>query len=282
MRHERFIPDQSAATAREQTYVVIIAVLAALLIAASNVGQTTGASLLAAYVYWIVRVAIEGTLFLLVRDAVDRYFAGRQPVWVIAAAAIGLSLVPFVLAITALDIILGYPELGAENAAAVPATKLWEFAKELFYLLDNHVFLCSLLTIPRLLLGHGSETAPPARAALAGEANPSSKITMFAELDPPLKGAVLWAEAQEHYVRLTTSEESRMLLNRFKDVLRDLPSDTGIQVHRSHWVSIDGIKDVFREGPNLRIRLQTNDVVPVSRSYRAATERRLKEADLLA
>ena len=267
---------------REQTAVWVIALLAALLIAASNVGPLSGATLFGGYAYWIVRIGIEGTLFILVRDALERTRFDAYPDWMRTAAAILISLIPFVLAITALDIILGYPELGIENAATVPSTKITAFGLELIYLFDNHVFLCLLLSLPRYVL------APAMAPRIADEpdapelANPmSTRTTMFTELDPPLRGELLWAEAQEHYVRLTTAEETRMVLNRFADVLRDLPEDAGIQVHRSHWVSIDAIAEAFREGANLRLRLRTEDIVPVSRSYRAATERLLKQAQLL-
>ena len=268
---------------KEQSYTAITAIVAALLIAASNVGQTSSASLLGGYSYWIVRIAIEGALFIMVRDSVERLFGGSQPDWMVFIAAVLLSLVPFVLAITTFDIVLGYPELGAVNPAAVPASKVREFGLELIYLLDNHVFLCVLLTIPRLLLGNAHSVDQNADTILdATELSRPTRATMFTELEPPLKGELLWAEAQEHYVRLTTSEESRMVLHRFADVLRDLSDDDGIRVHRSHWVSINAVREVFRDGANLRIRLLTDDVVPVSRSYRALTERRLKEAELLA
>ena len=271
---------------REQTAVWGIALLAALLIAASNVGQISGATLIGGYAYWIVRIGIEGALFVLVRDALDRsgleVFPPWGHMWGRIAAAILISLVPFVLAITAFDIILGYPELGIENAANVPSTKLTAFAFELIYLFDNHVFLCLLLSLPRFLL------APVASSLTADDTEApavpkpiAARATMFTELDPPLRGELLWAEAQEHYVRLTTAEETRMVLNRFADVLRDLPEDAGIQVHRSHWVAIDAIAEAFREGANLRLRLRTEDIVPVSRSYRATTERLLKQARLM-
>lgn len=280
MRHERSSRSGSAAATRERNFTVIIAILAAMLLASSNLSQPSNASVLGGYAYWVVRIAIESAFFILVRDAIERNLAGTQPGWKIAGTAILVSLVPFVLAITALDIVLGYPELGAENPAAEPSFKLKEFGMELIFLLDNHVALCILLTIPRLLLENERNRNVDAPELPAPA--PPSRATMFTELDPPLKGELLWAEAQEHYVRLTTSEETRMVLIRFADVLRDLPDDWGIQAHRSHWVSIKAVKEVFREGANLRLRLQTNDVVPVCRTYRAATEQRLKEAQLMA
>ena len=262
---------------KEQKFVLLIGALAALLLAASGFGQTSDSSLPGRYVYWLVRIAIEGALFILVRDAVERYFDGGRPAWMVIGIAILISLFPFVLAITALDIILGFPELGIENAAAVSSTRLKEFGLELLYLLDNHIFLCILLAVPRYLLASESSRKTELDFASGTDETVPTNGRLLAELDPPLNGDLMWAEAQEHYVRLTTSEETRMVLHRFADVLRGLSDDAGLQVHRSHWVAFDAVSEVFKQGTNLRLRLHTGDIIPVSRSYRAETEKKLKE-----
>ena len=281
MKHERSIQGAPQRAANELHYIAAVAVTAALLIASSRVDHPSSATLIGAYTYWIVRIAIESTFFVLARDALMRSFQKARSAWMIPVAAMLISLVPFVLAITALDIVLGYPELGVVAAAGMPTSKVKEFGFEVWFLLDNHMFLCLLLSIPRLFgldqrldfaaaLNSPQQTAPAIAAPTA----------LLTELDPPLKGELLWAEAQEHYVRFTTSEETRMVLVRFGDVLRSLPESVGIQVHRSHWIAINAIKEAFTEGANLRLRLRTDDTVPVSRSYRAVTEQRLKEANL--
>ena len=76
MKHERTGMSEPAAATKEQTYTVITAILAALLIAASNVGQPNTVSLLGGYAYWVVRIAIESALFILVRDAIEN--GGRE------------------------------------------------------------------------------------------------------------------------------------------------------------------------------------------------------------
>ena len=88
MKHERSGRSEPAAATREQTYTVITAILAALLIAASNTGQPSGTSLLGGYVYWVLRIAIESALFVLVRDAIERSVASTQPIWRTSGAAL--------------------------------------------------------------------------------------------------------------------------------------------------------------------------------------------------
>ncbi|WP_282604219.1 LytTR family DNA-binding domain-containing protein [Pelagibius sp. Alg239-R121] len=305
--HERGL---QAVWRREETYVIAIAVLAALLIAASEVAPNGVApigvtALSGLYAYWLIRLFIETLLFVALRQVIERYLPEPRSFALVTALAIGISLPPFVLAITAFDIVLGYPELGLEAGAAAPASKFTEFGLELLFLSDNHLVLCLLLSLPKIFMARllPSRAEPPSareaeavceipsdtvaaaerraaepRAAEPHAAEPSTagpSTAILSRIDPPLSGEILWAEAQEHYVRLKTTEETRMVLHRFSDILLDLPAQAGIQVHRSHWVAFDAIAEPFKDGANLRLRLQSGEVVPVSRSYRSATEQAL-------
>jgi hypothetical protein len=103
--------------------------------------------------------------------------------------------------------------------------------------------------------------------------------SFLCDLTPRLEGPVLWAEAQEHYVKLTTTDESRMVLHRFSDILRKLSETDGIRVHRSHWVAFDAISETYKEGTNIRIRLKNGETVPISRSYRKILEEALGQRE---
>ena len=261
---------------REETALFAIAALCGVLIAASNVGHVGNASPLTSYAYWLVRILIEAALFVAFRDIIEKFAPQGLSQIAITAIAILTSLFPFVLAITAFDIVLGFPELGLDNNAATTTTKLTEFGLELFYLLDNHVALCLLLSVPRALAIGGPVSRRSERDAAPEAAAP---VSLLQDLTPPLAGVLLWAEAQEHYVRLTTTTETRMVLHRFVDVLRTIPAGEGMRVHRSHWVAFAAISEVVKEGPNLRLKLQTGDMAPVSRSYRKAVEAMLADRD---
>lgn len=273
---------------REETYVIAIALLAAMLIAASNVSPNGTTAIISLYAYWMIRLFIEALLFFALRQVIEHYLPEPRYFTMVTALAILVSLPPFVLAITAFDIVLGYPELGLENAVGgAPASKLAEFGLELLYLSDNHLVFCLLLSLPKIIIsrltppaveaGESVEASAPAPAATAS-APEAPGAAILSRIDPPLAGEILWAEAQEHYVRLKTTEETRMVLQRFSDILLGLPARSGIQVHRSHWVAFDAIAEVFKDGANLRLRLQDGEVIPVSRSYRSTTEQAL-EAD---
>ena len=254
---------------REETQLIAITVLCALLIAASDVGQFRSAGLASLYAYWLMRLLIEAALFVAFREIIEKFAPANTSQVLTCGLAIILSLFPFVLAITTFDIVLGLPELGLQNAAGASSSRVSEFGLELVFLFDNHLFFCLLLCLPRLWLSLA------ARTAQTGTPGASS---FLADLSPPLEGDVLWAEAQEHYVRLTTQAESRLVLYRFSDILRELPEAAGMQVHRSHWISFSAIAASHREGANLRLKLVTGDTVPVSRSFRNRLEEALRRA----
>ena len=295
-------------TRPQTTCVLFLALAAALLLAANQVGQPQGWSLAGVYGYWTGRVLIEAALFMAFADLFSRLPVLRpRPVLTSACAAL-VSLVPFVLSITALDLILGLPELdpsmqmaaptGASiSAAANGSTHVTSFLRELVYLSDNHLALCLLLSAPRVLPALFDWSAPaakdqlaafmpaqptsahenrsPATASTPGETDGSKGYARH--LDQPLSEDLLRVEAQEHYVRLVGQTDSRMLLYRFNDIVAELPPEAGMQVHRSHWVAFAAMDAVSREGGRLFLKLTDGSKIPVSRKYSGAVRDRFPE-----
>lgn len=253
----------------EEFWMAIITVLSALLIAAS---EATGGGLskyLGNYAYWLVRILIEASLFVAVLYATEKVTtpsAARLPLYMISAL---LSLVAFTLAITSFDLILGLPELGLNESEPLPSSRLQAFGLELVYLLDNHIILCVLLLLPRWLLTKNQISKETKQAKLSS--------LFFAAIKPALKGHIYHIEAQEHYVRVVTTSETRMILYRFSDAIREMPDALGMQVHRSHWVAYTSVKNLVRDGQSLKLHLSDNETVPVSRSFRSPVEERFAE-----
>lgn len=261
---------------REELYMALTALLAALLIASSQVTQNIPASLPGTYIYWIVRIAIEALLFFTARQVLEKYLPGTVSFAWMTGMAIVVSHLLFVLSVTAMDIVLGYPELGIGTADSDTQSRIRAFALELLYLSDNHIALCLLLSLPRLALRTAGDPAVhqlPDKDTGVHEQTP----TLLSAIDPPLNGEIIWAEAQEHYVRMTTSNEVRMVLCRFSDIVRELPDDRGMQVHRSHWVAHSAIARAVRDGQSMKLVLASGDSVPVSRSFRSAVETSLEQ-----
>ena len=264
--------------ASEEVTVCAVALLAACILAANGVGGGGLVGWIGGYAYWIARIAIETALFFMALVVIEKYLSERLSQRSIFALAWLVSLVPFTLAITTFDLILGLPELGFNGADGNSVAGLPAFLKELIYLSDNHLALCALVMFPRFLAARmparasDNETVADRLATGADATRQPPPSSFLASIEPPLNGRIIWIEAQEHYIRINTENESRMVLHRFTDAIRELPASAGMQVHRSHWVCFSDIKALKREGQRLRLLLSSGDYVPVSRSYRQQVE----------
>lgn len=268
-----------------QNLLLLIAMTtcAAFLLAANQQTRPDGWNVLSVYGYWFVRISIEATLFFAFFLLVGLIPAlNRRKVAALCLAGLA-SYLPFVLSVTAMDIVLGLPELGSTvGTARGPDPQVGAFLLELGYLLDNHAFLCGLLSLPllaetRMIVSIGKHTnvAQEALETTSEELADGGSLTenlqghasFFESLSPPFTGTLLRAEAQEHYVKLVGTSETRMILYRFSDILRELPQSLGMQVHRSHWIANEAIRKVVRKGNNTRIETQDGMQIPVSRRY---------------
>lgn len=244
----------------EDKTIVIVAALSAFLIASHGTTTVEFGGIVGSYFYWLVRIAIEVAFFIGVWTVITKYGANSLSSLLMFGIAILISHIPFVLTITALDIVLGFPELELDSAAPIGQSRFGVFGLELMYLLDNHIIICLLVSLPRFYI-----------SALEVKSERQSQVssgTFLSTIEPPLLGSVLWVEAQEHYVRITTDQESRMVLARFSDIVRELESQEGMQVHRSHWVARDAIVKQEKVRQGITLFLKTGDTVPVSRSFK--------------
>jgi hypothetical protein len=83
-----------------------------------------------------------------------------------------------------------------------------------------------------------------------------------------LRGAEVWAvEAEDHYLRLHTSQGQDLILLRLADAVDELSGIEGAQVHRSWWVARDAIADARRGDGRATLVLKDGSEVPVSRTY---------------
>jgi hypothetical protein len=81
-------------------------------------------------------------------------------------------------------------------------------------------------------------------------------------------GEILALEAEEHYTKVHTSAGNALLLLRFSDAIAEMEPLSGLQVHRSFWVSHAAVERLERIGRRTVIRLRGGGEIPVSRSYR--------------
>jgi len=118
----------------------------------------------------------------------------------------------------------------------------------------------------RMILSGGPQAPPP-----QGGGGPR----LLDRIDPGLRGRIIRAAVDDHYVLLVTEQGEARLLMRFFDAIAELEGVEGLQVHRSHWVAADAVQETVCEKGRLFLRLTDGSLVPVSRKFRDAVLERL-------
>ncbi len=106
------------------------------------------------------------------------------------------------------------------------------------------------------------------RVQLVQVVGAAARPTKFLERLPfRLREAELYAvEAEDHYLRVRTSQGSDLILLRLSDALAELDGVEGAQTHRSWWVAKAGIADIRRSDGRATLVLKDGAEAPVSRT----------------
>ena len=120
----------------------------------------------------------------------------------------------------------------------------------------------------------GTGYAVPATGPQA-ESNQHSQF--FKRLSPAVGRDVVCLRVSGHYVEVTASGGSDVILMRLADAV-DALGGLGMQVHRSYWASFDHMQRLVRRDGRMLLRLTGGREIPVSRPYlkavRAAVPRK--------
>lgn len=126
------------------------------------------------------------------------------------------------------------------------------------------------------------ETAPEVEQGIAVEAEETpSQIDLQTKLHdrlPPGFPPILALSVEDHYTRVHAVRRSEMVLMPLKEAITLMPEGQGKQVHRSWWAARDAVVSHKREGRDIRLILDGNLEVPVSRTQ----VKNLREAGWLA
>ena len=82
-----------------------------------------------------------------------------------------------------------------------------------------------------------------------------------------LRGKLLSLSVQDHYVEIVTSRGKHLALMQLGDAIKETSGIEGMQIHRSHWVAISGIKSVRKANGKAIVRTLSGKELPVSRTY---------------
>ncbi len=226
------------------------------------------------FVFWALHVAIAlpllyGAQELLGRARVlDRF----SPISLtVTAGALGaLAFTPFAIG---LDALFAAPNDSEDTG---PVLKMWagEFAAFVFPITLVWILLnaraLSKLSVPQMIVDDSSGGEPSLEVS-------DDEREFWTRMPKPLGRNIVAVSAELHYLRVYTTLGDTLILFGFGRSLDVLQRFDGIQIHRSHWVAIDHVTDLVRDGGSLRAKL-TNDIdLPVSRANAKALNERVDE-----
>lgn len=93
-----------------------------------------------------------------------------------------------------------------------------------------------------------------------------SENKFFERIPKHLGRDLISLNSQDHYVKVTTSMGSELILMRLSDAITDLDGLDGIQPHRSWWVAKKHAAQIKTDNGKKIIELSNGDIVPISRS----------------
>lgn len=96
---------------------------------------------------------------------------------------------------------------------------------------------------------------------------PLAPSGLILRLPQELGQNVIALSAEDHYVRVHTPKGNDLVLYRFKDAVREMPEEKGLQVHRSHWISQSAISRFEEAGRGYQVVLNDSIMIPVSQRY---------------
>jgi len=121
-----------------------------------------------------------------------------------------------------------------------------------------------------LILREVLSRAPPPAPPDAGGAGTPPGAAILRRLPLGKRGALIALSAEDHYVAVLTTRGRQLVLMRLSDAIAEAGGIPGLQVHRSHWVALDQVRDAARQGDGAVLTLTDGSRIPVSRARLAA------------
>jgi hypothetical protein len=213
-------------------------------------------------VYWPVGIAgVAFTVILFEQLAMRRLPGGWHPILRIAIGAFAAG--PFAAALLlALDMAYRGEALTAYNIGF-----RWLLVFLIGFpiaLVENYIRPAALARHREAALADAQRAAPEPVPAPAPEPAPEPPL-FLRNLDLDDGQELIRIETQDHYLEVVTSHGGVRILKRMSDALAELNGFPGLQVHRSHWVALDAVDRLEREGRKARVVLKNGDALPVSR-----------------
>ena len=259
-------------------FYVLVPLVTGLIFGVNHSGTARALSTHASVVYWM---GIAFGFFLLLdiasRVCIALLKPWRPPVWVSLLGGSVLAMVAFAPFIQVYSR-EAFALLADPAASYAPPRTVISSDNDLVQLLKFTVVPAYWMGITfvfgRLFgypgyLGEYRPAPAPVSPVLGGAASGAvvERTGIFAEVPARLGLEITSLHAEDHYVRVCTRLGDTLIRYRFNDAVKEAAPLGGVQVHRSHWVTVDSVQDVTTEENGRRLRLKNGMTVPVSRTY---------------
>lgn len=156
-----------------------------------------------------------------------------------------------------------------------------------FFAPQQMMTLSGAVAAVQLLIVYATMTiesaAPSSRVQAPPDASRNSTPAAFPSallnrLPRGIGSDIIALETEDHYLRIHTAGGSALVLMRMADAVAMLDPRLGAQVHRRWWVAEAAVSGLRTEGHKLLLSLGHETLVPVGRTFAAATRARFGSA----
>ncbi len=127
--------------------------------------------------------------------------------------------------------------------------------------------------------GAEAQNRAPALPEPEAEAIPAAfPAALLNRLPAAIGSDIIALETEDHYLRVHARGGSALVLMRMADAVALIDPGLGAQVHRRWWVAEAAVAAVQSKGQKLSLRLIDETLVPVGRTFSAATRARFAHA----
>ncbi len=130
----------------------------------------------------------------------------------------------------------------------------------------------AIYTITGKYVSGASPDAVPGNLSAKGVPSPShtepcglAQTQLHCRL-PPAFAPIVALSAEDHYTRVHSAQGSDLILMNLSDAIGAMPADSGLQVHRSWWVTRGAVIRAQRSGRSVTLALTGGVAAPVSRA----------------
>lgn len=247
--------------------VLLVALAGGLIAVALEPDHTSGLPFLTALGLWSSHIAIALLLFVGSLSVLQR-LGLPDPL----PPILGMLVLPLIFAPASLLLDLGFGKPDEELASA--ASPMSVYLSEVVAVAP--MSFAAALVMSFILYKKAVSCRALDEASKVGAAPSVPALRdLIRDIPHSLGDDIVRLQAQDHYVEVVTTEGRALVLERFSDCVDKLKPFSGLQCHRSHWVSLHHVDGVMPSGSAYLCSLSNGDQVPVSRRRCSELKRRL-------